>query len=143
MKLKSLSDDALIENAIDLGKEFRRRFGKTLGITGEVGEYLASQIFSLERVKGNINKGFDARDSNRKRVQIKTRICNAKTERTSLFSNFDFDYVLLVLLSEDYEVLEIYRATSEAVEKQISTQSYRRPSISIGKFMKLSRRVYP
>lgn len=78
MKMNSLSDDEIISLAIDLGKEFRARFGKTLGITGEIGEYRAAQILDLKRVEGNINKGFDAYDSDSNRVQIKIRIYSEK-----------------------------------------------------------------
>jgi hypothetical protein len=35
MKVTKLNDDQLIEHIIPLAMEYRRRFGKSLGITGE------------------------------------------------------------------------------------------------------------
>jgi len=50
----------------------------------------------LERVEGYINPGYDALDGKRK-VQIKTRIFTSKSQRTWNFSNYKYDYALLVL----------------------------------------------
>lgn len=143
MKAQNLNDDQLIEHIIPLAVEYRQRFGKSLGITSEVGEYRASKLLKLKRVPGNINEGFDAVDQKGKRVQIKSRICHRSQERTGLFNNFNFDYALLVLMSEDYEVTEIHRLQREKISEQIRTQKYRRPSLSVGKFRKLAERVYP
>jgi hypothetical protein len=93
-------------------------------------------------VEGNINKGFDAYDR-KKRVQIKTRISSSKAQRTGFFKNPDFDYCLLVLLSDKYEVLNIYKAERKRILKEIQNQSYDKPSLSIRKFMDIGKRVYP
>ena len=39
MNASKLTNDQLIENIIDVSLEYKKRFGKNLGITGEVGEY--------------------------------------------------------------------------------------------------------
>lgn len=143
MRVTKLNNDQLIEHIILLAREYRQRFGKSLGITSEVGEYKASQLLKLERAPGNINEGFDAIDPKGKRVQIKSRICHSSQERTGVFKNYSFDYALLVLLSDDYEVTEIYKAKCEDIRNQISAQHYKRPSLSIGKFKKLAKCVYP
>lgn len=143
MKITKLSNDQLIEHVILLAREYRRRFGKSLGITSEVGEYKASQLLKLERAPGNINEGFDAIDPEGKRVQIKSRICHRSQERTGTFKNYNFDYALLVLLSDDYEVTEIYMAKCEDIRNQITAQHYKRPSLSISRFKKLAERIYP
>ena len=143
MKALKLSDNQLIENIIGLSLEYKKRFGKSLGITGEVGEYKVSQLLKLKRVPGNINKGFDAIDPKGKKVQIKTRICSRNQERTSAFTNFNFDYAILVLLSDKYEITEIHKANCENIRDRIDNQSYKRPALTIGDFKKLSKRIYP
>ena len=143
MKIKDLRDDQLIEHIIPLAAEYRQRFGKSLGITSEVGEYKAAKLLKLKRAPGNIRKGFDANDSDGKKVQIKSRIYHRNQERTGVFKNYEFDYALLVLLSDDYEVTEIYKAKCEDIKKQITTQSYKRPSLSISKFKSIGGQVYP
>jgi hypothetical protein len=136
MKALKLSDARLMESIIGLSSEYKRRFGKSLGITGEVGEYKASRLLKLKRVPGNINKGFDAIDPKGKRVEIKTRIFSRNSERTSAFTNFGFDYAILVLLSYKYEITEIYKARCKDIQEKIAGQSYKRPALTIGDFKK-------
>jgi len=143
MKVTKLSDDQLIEHIIPLAIEYRRRFGKSLSITGEVGEYKASRLLKLERASGNINEGFDAIDPKNKKVQIKSRICQRSQGRTSVFKNYGFDYALLVLLDDDYEVKEMYQAESKKIRDSINTQSYKRPALSISTFKKIAKSIYP
>ncbi len=143
MKAKHFTDDQLIDGVISLAIEYRQRFHKSLGVTGEVGEYKASKLCKLKRVPGNINEGFDARDGRGKRVQIKSRICHKNAERTGQFSkNFKFDYVLLVLMSDNYEVIQIFKAKRQKIQDQIKRQSYKRPSLSISKFKSIAEPVY-
>jgi len=143
MDTSRLNKNQLIENIIDLSLEYKKRFGKNLGITGEVGEYKVSRLLKLKRAPGNINKGFDAIDPQGKKVQIKTRIFRSNSERTSAFTNFGFDYALLVLLSDKYEITEIYKAYRKAIQNKINSQSYKRPALTIGDFKKLSKLIYP
>ena len=137
------SDNQLIDNIINLSLEYKKRIGKNLGITGEVGEYKTSQLLNLKRAPGNINKGFDAIDPKGKKVQIKTRVFSRNSERTSAFTNFGFDYALLVLLSDKYEITEIYKARCKDIQEKIANQSYKRPALTIGDFKKISKLIYP
>ncbi len=141
-KNEKLTSDPLIGQIIALAVEYKKQFNKNLGITAEIGEYKAAKLLKLQRVEGNINPGYDALDG-KKKVQIKTRIFKKKAERTGNFSNHKYDYALLVLLSPDYEVLEIYKATEYMVKNALDAQSYKRPSLPIGKFMDIGRRIYP
>lgn len=143
MKATILSDNQLIENIIDLSLEYKKRFRKSLGVTGEVGEYKASQLLNFKRAPGNINEGFDAVDLKGQRVQIKTRIYLRNNERTSAFTNFNFDYALLVLLSDRYEITQIYKANCKDIQKEIEEQTYKRPALSISRFVKISSLIYP
>ena len=142
-KLEALTDDQLVDQVAALAVLYRKRFGKSLGVTAEIGEYKAAKLLNLRRAEGNINKGFDAYDSGDKRVQIKTRISSGKAHRTGLFKNFEFDYALLVLLSENYDLLKVYRAEPKQIEKALKEQSYDRPSLPIRKFVAIGGLVYP
>ncbi|MCJ7655483.1 MAG: hypothetical protein MUO97_09360 [Dehalococcoidia bacterium] len=141
-ELEALTNDQLIDQIAALAVQYRKRFGKSLGITAEIGEYKAAKLLNLRRVEGNINKGFDAYHG-KKRVQIKTRISSSKAQRTGLFKTSDFDYCLLVLLSDKYEVLNIYKAGCQRILKEIQNQSYSKPSLSIRKFTAIGKPVYP
>lgn len=143
MTNKHLTDDQLIDNIILLAIRYRERFEKNLGITSEIGEYKASRLLNLTRADGNINKGFDAVDKAGKKVQIKSRIFIRKQERTGQFSNFDFDYAVLVLMSSEYEVLEIWKASRRKIKGEIERQAYKRPSLSINKFKSIALKIYP
>ena len=143
MRVITLSDDQLMEHIISVAREYRKRFGKSLGITGEVGEYRAAQLLNLTRASGNINEGYDAIDSKGRKVQIKSRIYRRNQERTSVFKNYGFDYAILVLLSEQYEITEIYKAACKDIRDRIKAQSYTKPALSISDFKKLAKRIYP
>jgi len=141
-KYEKLTPDQLIGQIVALAVEYRKRFNKNLGITAEIGEYRAAKLLRLTRVEGNINPGYDAVDG-KKKVQIKTRILKSKAERTGNFSDHKYDYALLVLLSPDYEVLEIYKATEHKVKEALEGQSYNKPSLSISKFISIGQPIYP
>lgn len=141
-KLEALTNDQLIDQIAALAMLYKKRFGKSLGVTAEIGEYKAAKLLDLTRVDGNINKGFDAYDG-KKRVQIKTRISSSKAQRTGFFKSPDFDYCLLVLLSDKYEVLKIYKAERKRILKEIQNQSYSKPSLSIRKFTAVGKPVNP
>ena len=143
MRVSTLSDNQLMEHIISVAREYRKRFGKSLGITGEVGEYRAAQLLNLTRAAGNINEGYDAVDSKGRKVQIKSRIYRRNQERTSVFKNYGFDYAILVLLSEQYEITEIYKAACKDIRDRIKVQSYTKPALSISDFKKIAKRIYP
>lgn len=141
-QLEVITNDQLVDQIAALAVLYRKRFRKSLGVTAEIGEYKAAKVLSLTRVEGNTNKGFDAYDGKR-RVQIKTRISSSKAQRTGFFKNREFDYALLVLLSESYDLLQIYRAERKEIGKEINRQNYDKPSLSIRKFMEIGKPVYP
>jgi hypothetical protein len=142
-KFEALTKDQLIDQIAVLTVLYKKRFGKSLGVTAEIGEYKAAKLLKLRRAEGNINKGFDAYDLDNRKVQIKSRVTTSKTQRTGTFSSHKFDYALLVLLSDNYDIKEIYRADHKQIEKAIENQSYSRRSLPIGKFIAIGKPVYP
>lgn len=135
--------EQVIQSALEyekITKEVRK-----VGITGEVGEVLACYHLGLRLCVDQRAAGYDAIDSDGKRVQIKTR--RSETEglprdagRLGTFSKHPFDYALLVLLDRHYRVAEIWRAEYDDVSLLIEKQKRRNPNLSL--FKKASQRVW-
>lgn len=107
---------------------------RRLGITGEVGEIRACFKYNLRLAKNSQSAGYDAIDSEGKKVQIKTRrirpeLKSIESKRLSKFSIHKFDYCLLVLLDEDYVMYEVWKAYSYELEKIIRHHEKRNPTI--------------
>jgi hypothetical protein len=118
---------------------------RKIGITGEVGEILACYHLGLRLCIDPRAAGYDAIDSEGKKVQIKTR--RSETEglpsdvgRIGTFSTHQFDYALLVLLDREYHVAEIWKADYTDVQPIIEKQKRRNPNLSI--FKKVSQRIW-
>ncbi len=127
-KMKSAIDVALEYEAATNGK-------RKLGITGEVGELLVCHQLGLRLVLDSRSEGFDALDKDGLRVQIKTRRSESEglprnAGRTSRFSKHEFDYALLALLDQKYQLCEIWRADYNKLKPLIDKQKRQSPSLS-------------
>lgn len=126
--------------------EYQKITGRKLSITGEIGELLATtKIPDLRLCVDSIEKGHDAIDRRGARVQIKTRrsatlAAPKSSGRIGTFSRHVFDYALLVILSDKYRVLEIWKAKYTSVEKVVQKHKRRNPTIQ--EFRKIAVRVY-
>src|SRR4051812_33730158 len=81
--------------------------GKPLGITGEIGEYLAARLLNLELADAR-SPGYDALDHTGRRIQIKARCIPANKRITgqrlgSIRLEHEWDIVMLILLDEHFE----------------------------------------
>jgi hypothetical protein len=140
----------LIQNAKKLAKQYRQLTGKPLGITGEVGEFVAADLLHLELTDAR-NPGYDAIGPDKRRIQIKSRciLPNAKPGQRigSIRLDHEFDTVMLVLMDESFQPLEIYEAKISDVrvelEKEESKARNIRGSLGINKFKKIGSRVWP
>lgn len=128
-----------IKDVIKIALEYEQYFHneRKLGITGEIGEILASFYFDFKLVKDSRNEGFDAIDRNQKRVQIKaTRKepkkgvkADLRAGRTSKFSEHEFDYCLLLLFDQKYKIKEAWRAEFNNLIEIIEKAPNRNPRI--------------
>lgn len=119
---------------------------RKLGITGEVGEVLCCKLMGLRLCIDPRSQGFDAVDRRGKRVQIKTRRSESAdlprdAGRLSTFSLQEFDYALLVLMTPDYQVAEIWRAQYADIAGLIGKQKRRNPNLA--SFKRKATRVWP
>lgn len=150
-----ISDEIIekLTHAIKTSLDFEKMTGKQLNLTGIVGEVLTCKRHNLELVVDDINEGFDAWDKDGKRVQIKTRrfkgVDSAMTG-TLLSKNYEptYDYVILVLLNEQYAFKEDYVLSSNAIREhfdrinaiRVNEGKPKRKNMSIAQFRALAKR---
>ena len=123
---------------------------KPLGITGELREYIAAKILGLELVDARF-PGYDAIDSNGRKIQIKTRRIPLQRKSSdqvgSIYLKHEWDCVILVLLDERFEPREIHEAErmdlEVALTKPGSKARNERGSLAVSKFIALGRKLWP
>lgn len=124
--------------------------GKPLGITGEIGEYLAAKILGLQLADAR-SPGYDATDDQGRRIQIKARCipCDKKLNGQRLGSirlKHQWDCVMLVLLDERFDPLAIFetdRASLEAaLMKPGSKARNERGALSVSKFKSIGAQIW-
>jgi len=137
-----------IKQAIAAARTYEEttRGARKLGITGEVGEVLCCKMMGLRLCIDPRSQGFDAVDKQGKRVQIKTRRSESAdlpraAGRLSTFSLHEFDYALLVLMTLDYQVAEIWCAQYADIAGLIGKQKRRNPNLA--SFKRKAIRVWP
>lgn len=134
--------DKLISQARVLAAEYRRTTGRPLpGVSAEIAEHDAVRLLGLEP-KASDEGGWDAVDpENGDRIQIKSRTIFDESkggERIGqLKMNQDWDAVVLVLMDENYEPYEIYRAGRADLEEfsgKSSSNRAKRGAMSVARF---------
>ena len=140
----------MIQKIRDVALEFRKRYGRNLA-TGFLGELYACEVLGLKLVENPIQKGYDAEDNDGKRYQITTR-CSIKGSkvnprgRIGKFRDLNFDYALLVLLDDKYELRGIWKAKlNDELIRAIREDQGKYSGMHVYKFLNLSssRRIYP
>ena len=132
-----------------LAVEYWQLTGKPLGVTGEIGEFEAAEKLGL-KLEGARTAGYDARDGDGRRIQIKSRWKRdgAKWGRLSrIDAAKEFDKVILVLMRGNYEVHEIWEAGRQDVIDRLgkpgSKARNERGQMSVPQFRSIARRVWP
>lgn len=138
--------DCMIERIRQDALWWRKEFGRSLGVTSELGEYYACKELKLKRAQPG-EKGFDATKGG-KTYQIKSRAPRKGVRvnwsgRVGKFSGFDFDYGLLVLLDHEYKLEEIYQADAKTLERLAQKEETGRRGIHISAFIKNSKKIWP
>ena len=143
----SLSEDDVLAVLVRLARSYKAHFRRTLPITGEIGELYACHRFKLVREPPGTS-GFDARDADGKRVQIKSRAPSRlagavnRSGRINRFHNWGFDYALLTLLDGDYEVDGIWRAERRCLEEAQEQVKNDRAGIHVSTFIKIGEQAW-
>ena len=153
MSDKTVDIEALrgvIRDARKIAALYRRITGKPLGITGEVGEFVAADLLGLKLTEAR-NPGYDAAARDGHRVQVKSRCVlpgSKPSQRVgSIKLDYEWDTVILILMDIDFEPLEIYEATREDIERELmkpgSKSRNERGALGIGKFKSIAKQLWP
>jgi|SRR5713101_1555446 len=113
----------IAKQAAKVALDFEDLVGRKLGVSGSVGEILVASKFNLRLVKSDIEEGHDAIDDSGKKVEIKVRRSEGgrgrevPTDRspTGRFSEHHYHYALLAILTRDYRLHEVYKATRKQI----------------------------
>jgi len=139
------SDTEMIDKVREVAIWWRKTFGRSLGITGELGELYARKFLGLEPARVG-EKEYDATKAG-KRYQIKTRAPARGVEvdprgRIGKFRGLQFDYALLVLLDNEYKLKEIYQADVRTIENLAKKEETERAGMHVSSFIKRAKRIY-
>lgn len=148
-----MSDEAeqLLEKARELAVQYYRLTGKPLGITGEIGEFLAAKHLRLTLLEAR-SPGFDALDDSGRRIQIKARAIPRSKKLTgqrvgSIRLTHDWDDVVLVLMDEYFQPQSMHRAERSVIEQILNRPGSRarneRGAMAVVQFMRIGRKVWP
>lgn len=135
----------VVEAAAVTAKRYRELTGRPLGITGEIGEILAAELLGLELAEAR-QPGYDGVGPDGQRVQIKSRCIppDAKPGQRIGQIRFDHDWdtVALILMNEDFEPLEVWKAKRERVRRELerpgSKARNERRALSVNKFKQIA-----
>ncbi|MFC1982006.1 DUF6998 domain-containing protein [Chloroflexota bacterium] len=122
---KTITTDSLrdtVEKAIDAARRYRNITGKPLGITGEVGEFIAADLMGLRLMEAR-QPGYDAVADDGHRIQIKSRCVLSDTKAGqrvgSIRLTYEWDTVMLILMDADFKPLSIYEAKREDIKREL------------------------
>jgi len=141
--------DKLMAEARRLAAEYRRATGKALAISGEIAVSDAIRLLDLEAAPEGA-EGYDVlrqTPAGPVRLQVKARLVFDDTRRPHRLGQLrieqDWDAVLLVLMDENYEVVEILEAARAAIEEALAeARPNRRGTLSVARFRNLGRAVW-
>lgn len=142
--------DKLISQARQLAADYRRAMGKPLpGISAEIAGHDAVRLLKLE-ANASAEGGWDAVDPETDaRIQIKSRTIFDESKSGQrigqLKLNQEWDAVVLVLMDENYEPFEIYRAERDVLEDvqgKASARSAKRGALSVARFKIIGELVW-
>lgn len=136
-----------------LAAEYYRLTGKPLGVTGEVAEYVASEILGLELAEAR-TPGYDAirhTANGPQRIQIKGRACGEAAKPgqkiSRIKSDAPCDVVLLVLLDDKtLDAREMWEAPFPSIAARLAipgSKARERGALSVGEFKRMARKIWP
>jgi hypothetical protein len=153
-----MTDTSALFEIVDAAKKLAREYyvltGRPLGITGEVAEVEAVRALGLELAEVR-QAGYDAirrnPDGTVVRLQVKGRCCppgsNPGQRVGSIQLDKEWDAVLLVLLTENLELSEIFEAPRAAVTAALlrpgSAARNERGALGVNAFKRIAAQVWP
>lgn len=143
---EGLAKESWIEVLTQVARAYRNVFGRTLPITEELGELHACARWGFDRTaKGT--KGYDAKDKNGRRVQIKARAPATPnktvppTGRIGKFVSWDFDCAVLVIMDSEYDVQEMWQAERSDLEPLQAVLKNPRHGLALSTYKSVAKRI--
>ncbi len=142
--------ERILEKARDVARDYYAVTGKPLGLTGEMGEYIAAKRLGLTLAPAR-TAGYDAKDRQGRRIQIKSRVLPSFKKLGgqrvgSIKLNQPWDDVVLVLMSETFEPHGIYKARRSdiqaALSKPGSKARNKRGMLGVNKFIQIGKKIW-
>ncbi len=139
----------VIQQATKIAKQYRGITGKPLGITGEVGEFIAADLLGLKLTEAR-QPGYDAIAPDGHQIQIKTRCVPQGTHSGGRLGRIKLDHhwntVMLVLVDADFEPVAIYEAPRADIERELAKPGSKsrndKGALSISKFRAIASVVW-
>jgi hypothetical protein len=139
----------VIQQARKVAKQYREITGKPLGITGEVGEFIAADLLGLKLTEAR-QPGYDAVAQDGHKIQIKTRCVLPDTGSGQRLGRIKLDHewdtVILVLIDADFEPITIYEAPRADIVRELkkpgSKSRNEKGALGIRKFKSIASIVW-
>ncbi len=146
------SIDRLVGEARRLAADYRRATGKTLPVTAEIAVQDCIRLLGLKPAESSA-AGYDAireRNGAVERIQVKGRAIFDESKSGHRLGQLKldqpWDYVMLVLMDENYEPVEIHEADREVLVETLNDPSASkrtaRGMISVARFKIIGRLLW-
>ena len=138
----------LTEEARKLAADYRRATGKTLPLSPEIAVNDAIRLLGLAPSQ---DEGYDAvyeSDGNLRKVVVKGRAIFDESKSAQRIGQLKldkaWDEALLVLMDEDYETTEIYRAERSKMDEVLAEKpANKRGAMTVKQFKIIATKVWP
>jgi hypothetical protein len=143
----------ILRQAKILARKYREVTGKPLGITGEVAEFEAARLLKLKLTTAR-EPGYDAIEKRRGKIfklQIKGRSLSLDAKPGQRLGSIDikkeWDAVLMVLMDEEFNVMEIWEAPRRKILGELrrpgSISRNVRHAMAVSKFKFIGEKRWP
>ena len=143
----------LIAETRRLAADYKRATGKSLAVSSEIARHDACEYLQLKPIESESEGGFDAVGEDPDwldlKIQIKGRAIFDASKSGQRIGQLKldkmWDAVVLVLMNEEFESQEIYMASRDEVELELSeldSKRQNRGAMTIARFKHLARLVW-
>jgi hypothetical protein len=144
--------ETVLKHAQQTAVEYYALTGKPLGITGEIGEFLAAKHLKLKLALAR-SPGYDAIGRGKKLIQIKTRKIDTskrfppRGRMGAIKLKHKWDTVILVLVDEKFQPVAMYEAERKILKKVINKpgggRARKSGALAITQFISAGRKIWP
>lgn len=131
-----------LENIAQLFKSLKDNgIIRSKNLVGDLGEYYCKVLFNLALEENKVNRGYDAKDKNGNKIEIKTRR-TPEDKNKVIFRSFDFQYCYFVILDDSFQPQFIYKIEVSSIKKALDKRGDRL-SVKKMKTKTQAETVYP